>query len=396
MGAFYVTTITSSLLQPPPFSAISSPTLLHHLKPITSTFRMRLHLIELVLNYSGMLSLLKRALMCAVSEDANKTDTVEIHSLTGVLKEADPNKDGSTTFVDEKCSEVWSQFAKRVSGEWDGFGAEFTIEGKPIELPESVVPEAYREWEVKVFDWQTQCPTLAQPKDQILEYRTIQLLPTVGCEADAATRYSIDERKIGGDNISAFAYQSSGSYVAVWQKKDNLIELEYCLISPHDFESRVRIIQLVNVIDKTKLVLESIKVFREQWYGPFRNGEQLGGCAIRDSAFASTAPLDASQVTGVWEGSKSVADFGSPNAIFERLVNEKVKKCVRDGAKDTILLPKKMWSSVKERKDGEKSVSEVGWVLDDGQAITSTCLFSSNAKLEEISIALETKAQEDV
>ncbi|KAF1878244.1 hypothetical protein Lal_00046910 [Lupinus albus] len=379
MAAFYVTSITSSLLQRPPFFTLSSPTLLHHLKPITSTLRMRLHFIEMVLNHS-------------VSED-----TVEIDSLADVLKEADPKGDGTITFVHEKSSEVWSQFAKRVSGEWDGFGAEFSIEGKPIELPESVVPEAYREWEVKVFDWQTQCPTLAEPEDHILEYKTIQLLPTVGCEADAATRYNIHECKIGGDNNSAFAYQSNGSYVAVWQKKDNLIELEYCLISPHDFESRVRIIQLVNVIDKTKLVLESIKVFREQWYGPFRNGEQLGGCAIRDSSFASTAPLEASQITGVWEGSKSVAAFGSPNAeIFERLVGEKVNKCVRDGAKDTILLPKNLWSSVKERKDGEKSVSEVGWLLDDGQAITSTCLFSSTANLEEISIALETRAPEDV
>ncbi|KAF1881469.1 hypothetical protein Lal_00021447 [Lupinus albus] len=132
-------------------------------------------------------------------------------------------------------------------------------------------------------------------------------------------------------------------------------------------------------------------------YGPFRNGEQLGGCAIRDSSFASTAPLEASQITSVWEGSKSVAAFGSPNAeIFERLVGEKVNKCVRDGAKDTILLPKNLWSSVKERKDGEKSVSEVGWLLDDGHAITSTCLFSSTANLEELSIALETRAPEDV
>lgn len=184
-----------------------------------------------------------------------------------------------------------------------------------------MVPEAYREWEVKVFDWQTQCPTLAEPEDHILEYKTIQLLPTVGCEADAATRHSIDERKIGGENFGAiaFAYHSTGSYVTVWQKKDNLLELEYCLINPQDFESRVRIIQLIRVIDNTKLVLHSIKVFREQWYGPFRNGEQLGGCAIRDSAFASTAPLIASEVTGSWQGSKAAATFSTPNTVSARI-----------------------------------------------------------------------------
>ncbi|KAE9597595.1 hypothetical protein Lalb_Chr16g0388181 [Lupinus albus] len=41
-------------------------------------------------------------------------------------------------------------------------------------------------------------------------------------------------------------------------------------------------------------------------------------------------------------------------------------------------------------------VHEVGWLLDDGHAITSTCLFSSTANLEELSIALETRAPEDV
>ncbi|XP_010436185.2 PREDICTED: uncharacterized protein LOC104719897 [Camelina sativa] len=77
----------------------------------------------------------------------------------------------------------WSEFAQNVSGEWDGFGADFSRQGQPLELPESVVPEAYREWEVKVFDWQTQCPTLAQPDAHAFLYKSIKLLPTVGCEA---------------------------------------------------------------------------------------------------------------------------------------------------------------------------------------------------------------------
>lgn len=122
---------------------------------------------------------------------------------------------------------------------------------------------------------------------------------------------------MGGENngLTAFAYQSSGSYVAIWQKKDNLLELEYCLINPQDCESRVRIIQLIDVLNNTEIVLKGIKVYREQWYGPFRNGDQLGGCAIRDSAFASTAPMNASDVTGIWKGSKAVATFGTPNTV---------------------------------------------------------------------------------
>lgn len=211
----------------------------------------------------------------------------------------------------------WSEFARNVSGEWDGFGADFTPQGNPIELPESAVPEAFREWEVKVFDWQTQCPTLARPEDLHMIHKNIKLLPTVGCEADAATRYSIDERSVGGadDKVSAFAYQSSGCYVAVWPI-ENQLELEYCLINPQDRESRVRIIQVIQ-IDNAKITLKNIRVFVEHWYGPFRDGDQLGGCAILNSAFASTAALEASQVVGHWEGSRGVTSFCATQTVSE-------------------------------------------------------------------------------
>lgn len=168
--------------------------------------------------------------------------------------------------VPESTIDAWGEFARNISGEWDGFGADFSIEGKPIELPESVVPEAYREWEVKVFDWQTQCPTLANAEERILDYKTIKLLPTVGCEADAATRYSIDERCVGEANnkASAFAYQSSGCYVSVWPMEDKvtdkMLEVEFCLISPLDRESRVRITQVIHV-SNNKVLLKGVRVF---------------------------------------------------------------------------------------------------------------------------------------
>lgn len=290
----------------------------------------------------------------------------------------------------------WSEFARNISGEWDGFGADFTVDGKPIELPENVVPNAYRDWEVKVFDWQTQCPTLAQPENSSAIYKLIKLLPTVGCEADAATRFSIDERMIGGaDNmVSAFAYQSSGCYTAVWSTQSSrVLELEHCLIDPRDKESRVRIIQVIGVDEKQGLVLKNIKVFIEQWYGPFRNGDQLGGCAIRDSAFALTKALSGSQVSGVWQCSNSIASFqDSPNSILQQLTKvDGVEKLVRD-EEHLVLLPKNLWSSVKETEDGEKIWCEVGWVLETGHSITSKCIFSRNAELKEIITSSETSS----
>ncbi|XP_021811512.1 uncharacterized protein LOC110754716 isoform X2 [Prunus avium] len=295
---------------------------------------------------------------------------------------------------------AWSEFARNVSGEWDGYGADFTKEGSPIELPENVVPGAYREWEVKVFDWQTQCPTLANPEEPVLVYKNIELLPTVGCEADAATRYTVIEKNIGGVNneVSAFAYQSSGCYVAVWpgeEKGNKLLELEYCLINPQDKESRVRIIQVIR-IDNMKMMLQNTRVFCEQWYGPFRNGDQLGGCAIRDSAFASTAALKASEVVGTWQGPRALANFdgygleNDKHNFFQELLDNSEQNSVRDES-GLILLPKQLWCSLKECKDGD-TYSEVGWLLDHGRAITSKCTFSSTALLKDISVSYETVA----
>lgn len=204
---------------------------------------------------------------------------------------------------------VWTEFSARVSGEWDGFGADFTSAGWPIELPENVVPEAYREWGVEVFDWQTQCPTLASESgDRSFFYKLIRLLPTVGCEADAATRHSVEERVVGDleNGALAFGYDSSGCYVAVWPRAAGVLELEHCLVDPRNREERVRVVQVVKLEGK-EMRLAGIKVFSEQWYGPFRNGEQLGGCAIRESGFAATKKVEVSEVVGEWQSTTSAA-----------------------------------------------------------------------------------------
>lgn len=76
------------------------------------------------------------------------------------------------------------------------------------------------------------------------------------------------------------------------------------------FVHLLALIQFVRLKD-SKLVLQNIKVFCEHWYGPFRNGEQLGGCAIQDSAFASTQALDPAEVIGVWEGKHVISSFNN-------------------------------------------------------------------------------------
>lgn len=323
--------------------------------------------------------------------------TISVHALAPKTRE---HSDFQVQSAPPNSVKGWAAFAQNVSGEWDGFGAEFSKQGEPIELPESVVPEAYREWEVKVFDWQTQCPTLARDDTFSFMYKFIRLLPTVGCEADAATRYSIDERNISDANVSAFAYQPTGCYVAAWSNDNNgnnntapclSWELEHCLIDPRDRESRVRIVQVVGLQD-SKLVLQNIKVFCEHWYGPFRNGDQLGGCAIQDSAFASTQALDPAQVIGVWEGNHAISSFdNAPQKVIQELVDgSSTRKTVRDEL-GLVSLPKQLWCCLKDIAGGG-TCCEVGWLFEKGRAMTSKCLFSDNGKLKEVAIACESAA----
>ncbi|XP_004985868.1 uncharacterized protein LOC101755828 isoform X2 [Setaria italica] len=289
----------------------------------------------------------------------------------------------------------WAEFAARVSGEWDGFGAEFTAAGDPVELPENVVPEAYREWGVQVFDWQTQCPTLADPAAPCaLHYRLVRLLPTVGCEADAATVHTSHQRH--ASSAFAFAYAGDGSYVAAWPKGPApVLEVEHCVARPGAAEVRVRVVQTVALGKEARL--RGIKVFSEQWYGPFRNGEQLGGCAVRETAFAAGEKLDVSEVLGQWETTDAAAarfsgELDPETGKFAELSPDEPSKLLRD-ADGIVALPKQLWSAFKELGDGE-FLCEVGWALGGGAAVTSRCVLSKDGDVKEMAAAYESRVSE--
>ena len=95
---------------------------------------------------------------------------------------------------------------------------------------------------------------------------------------------------------------------------DPFFEIEHCLRQPENHEVRVRIIQRVRK-GEMGLSVEKIEVFSEQWYGPFRNGEQLGGCSIRESGFAASAPIEESRVLGNWERISVGASFSDSERV---------------------------------------------------------------------------------
>lgn len=251
-----------------------------------------------------------------------------------------------TDTADEDFGKGWREFAERVSGEWDGYGAEFTATGEAVELPSAVVPEAFKEWEVQIHDWQTQCPSLAQDETAEYFYKVIRLLPTVGCEADAATQYSVERRSVEKDAEVLFSFQRNGCYTAVWpgtavltagvgcsakvvtRRRDveNAWEIEHCFVEDGPEPIRLRILQQFigwtsGVLGQRLPLLKGVTMYVEGWDGPFRNGESLGSCGTKGSAFATSARLDPAALEGKWSGNTLSAE-PTPSSVSGAITRE--------------------------------------------------------------------------
>eukprot|EP00198_Chlamydomonas_reinhardtii_P004699 XP_001694035.1 predicted protein [Chlamydomonas reinhardtii] len=80
--------------------------------------------------------------------------------------------------------DIWSAFASKAQGEWEGITVTFDASGAAQPLPDHYVPGAYRDWGVELFDWQSQSSCIV-PQGRSLRNIFKRLMPTVGCEADA-------------------------------------------------------------------------------------------------------------------------------------------------------------------------------------------------------------------
>jgi hypothetical protein len=62
--------------------------------------------------------------------------------------------------------------------------------------------------------------------------------------------------------------------------------------------------------------------------------------------------------------------------------DEEPRRTARDDTGILTLLPKQLWSSFKVNGDDGEVVCEVGWVLGDGNAVTSTCVLSKDGDVK--------------
>lgn len=107
------------------------------------------------------------------------TQSASRHQKTHLVKRAALCKASGSSVASTEVSKVraselpgWGAFCDKVSGEWEGYEVTFTSESgsswaecTAVELPYEVVPDAFREWEIRLFDWQTQCSSYGNKED---------------------------------------------------------------------------------------------------------------------------------------------------------------------------------------------------------------------------------------
>ena len=199
---------------------------------------------------------------------------------------------------------VWNSFCEHAAGEWEGATATFSADGKPIELPSQYVPQEFNDWNVTLYDWQSQCSM--QPQTTGIKCLLKRIMPTVGCEADAQS-FSEEKRQLFESSAPMKqghqAILNNGSYTTTSSlnlSSETSIRFEHCLVTAE--QRRIRLIQHVTAPSASDpWILSSVEVHNEKYDAPYNGGASLSGCGGGMSNFAEGAKLDIQQLQHEWE-----------------------------------------------------------------------------------------------
>jgi hypothetical protein len=249
----------------------------------------------------------------------------------------------------------WDSFAHSVSGEWEGVTVTFSpVDGSPQSLPEYYVPDAYRDWGVQLFDWQSQCSCSA--KDGSLIVTSRRMMPTVGCEADAVA-FTEDRQAIFWGAASEASLTEDGGYncgpaADAFTNRNEICSaaMEACIPLFRDPKERVRIIHILKRFNgHSPWSVSAIEVHKERWDGPYSGKRELSGCGGGMNGFSQHTKLSVQEkLFGMkWAGSENMAPL---SGLFETHA--------------VIGLPLNCWSATRI-ENGNLSVA-AGVVLEDG------------------------------
>lgn len=194
---------------------------------------------------------------------------------------------------------AWKGFCEHAAGEWEGATATFSADGKPCELPSQYVPQEFNDWNVTLYDWQSQCSMQPQPTG--IKCLLKRIMPTVGCEADAQS-FNEEERQLFGASVPRTeghqAILSDGSYTTASSlnlSSETSIRFEHCLVTAK--QRRIRVVQHVTALSASDpWKLASVEVHNEKYDAPYNGGASLSGCGGGMSNFAEGAKLDNQQL----------------------------------------------------------------------------------------------------
>lgn len=225
------------------------------------------------------------------------------------LRRTHPTRVRRSAAVSENAS-AWKSFTDRVVGEWDGVCATFDADGEARELPEYYVPQAYRDWDVQLYDWQSQC-SMNSDETTGLSCVTRRMMPTVGCEADAiAFTEEFPQDLIAGDTNAFFcgnghATQSPGAAIADDKAFD--CKAEHILTLGND--RRIRMVHLLKKMGpERQWKVQGIEVHVEKKDSEYHGRRELTGCGGGMDPFAKTERLSLDEVSALFSAGRAKAD----------------------------------------------------------------------------------------
>ena len=259
----------------------------------------------------------------------------------------------------------WKVFVDQVSGEWDGVCVVFDSDGTPRELPEYYVPQAYRDWDVKLYDWQCQC-SMHCPEVSVESISTVtrKLMPTVGCEADAIA-FTEDGQ------TNRFIYSNCGLATQAPTEDVLVNESAFDCKAEHILTlnegSRIRFIHLLKRMGpERKWKVNSVEMYVEKRDGPYTGRRELAGCGGGMDPFAKT---------------EAMADPVDTVSKFSQDLGKKVSIC------DTIIgLPQNCWTSFTCDPDELVLDIHAGVVSRDGTSMATVHQKTVRGQLVESSL----------
>ena len=312
------------------------------------------------------------------------------------------------------------------------------------ELPREYVPDAFREWELSVRDWQTQC-SMNAVADSSLEYRVRRLLPSVGCEADATA--FVDEAVVGNGSSSSSSSSSpsssspssssapllllatapDGGYVLVPSKLSLTSEggagkptrVEACLPLTESAlgggRRRLRLVLFAAAAPSSSPLslpasLETVEVHSETFDSPFCvSGATLSGCGGSVPQFSSKARTAAEELDGSLSWAPVVGDDGTATTSSRAFVfdaasaslnpsrnNPPPARKARGGPLGRLLLPLSCWASLRPSAAPEGGVVfEAGVLISDSSSPprrlrkVMTAAYSGTGELTGVLLATE-------